>query len=130
MNADEIREMEAGREIDTIVAVELKFYQLGKRSRSIIFADGYELKGFTGKADAMGYITAVCPDFSTDIAAAMQLFELDKFKHFAIDRVDDRSERYQARCATPFNAFSAWGDTAPLAICRAALLTALEYPPS
>ena len=103
MNADEIREMEAGREMDTLVAEKVMGWS-----------------PITYETDDNGWQP------STDIADAMQIFECDKFNHFVVDRVDDRSERYQARCATPFFAESAWSDTAPLAICRAALLTALE----
>ena len=61
------------------------------------------------------------PHYSTQIADAWLVVEHDMFKHFRVDRTDDRGEKWFVGCSTPFQAYTAFADTAPLAICLAAL---------
>jgi hypothetical protein len=93
-----------------------------------------EMSGFTGKADAERWIASVCPAYSTDIAAAWEVVEkvwatLPKTGYGTFRALLHRRDP-DGRWICEFapNAHGDWrthataeADTAPLAICLAAL---------
>jgi len=114
MTRDEIENMSSGREMDALIA-----------ERVLGLKVDYEFEGFGGlrvpslvdKYDEWGYL----PDYSTDISAVWQVIEKLK-EHKPLLNYDPYSKKwYMCFNGAPF--YSA--ETAPLAICRAALLTRL-----
>lgn len=109
MTRDEILKLEAGSELDALVAEKVKEWTIP--GGFALWIDNNTTRVFRP---------------STDIAAAWEVFESDKFTHFKVDRTDDRETRYIASCATQFKAFSASADTAAKAISRVAVLAMME----
>ena len=126
MNRDEILTMQAGREIDALIA------------EKAMMLDGVTL-GESGLYYQLGHKFYNVPHYSTDIAAAWKVVEkLQKISdnHFTLLCF---TTNFRAGWKTPdsndlpnrqngFVGFSdfVYADTAPLAICRAALLSVME----
>jgi hypothetical protein len=110
MTQDEIVQMEAGREMDALVA-ELV---MGWEKR--VFGDGVDYWHLPGGA--------ICeldaPHYSTDIAAAWQVVEKLPFSVYVEVRWDGKNA--EAWFDSGSQTWEASAPTAPLAICRAALL--------
>ena len=112
MTRNEILQMPAGREMDLLVAIRL----MGE--------DASLLK--VNREDS--YFENHLPRYSTDIAAAWEVVE--KMQSFDLEMEYPGEWRASAMLAG-----SDWGQTisdqtAPLAICRAALLAVMEAEPS
>lgn len=110
----------AGRELDALIAEKVMGLKVD-----------YEFEGFGGlrvpslvdKYDEWGYL----PDYSTDISAAWQVVE--KFYSMKLDKYSNGQEWrcYLVGVRDGKNADATGvADTAPLAVCRAALLVVLE----
>ena len=132
MTRDEILNMPAGREMDALIA-EKVFGIIWDETRCRIcgwpIAESIE-KGCTKEDCSMRPRPKRRADehsnFSTNIAAAWLVVEHPTFVRFAVDREIYRGELYHISCATKTNSFSIWAPSAPLGICRAALLATLD----
>jgi hypothetical protein len=115
MTNDEILNMEAGLEMDELVTESVMGWE-----RRTFKHDGVDFWHLPG--------TARCeldvPPYSTDIAAAWQVVE--KASLFKLDclQIHDSSD-WWCEIALEGRPYEATADTAPLVICRAALLAAL-----
>lgn len=115
MMKDEILNMPAGREIEALIAVEIFGWQWlpwsGNTEQKVLvqYPEQAESMDWWGK-DVMDLV----PGYSTDIAAAWDV--VYKLHNVAINR-----HHVFWFCSFKGNE-SAQGETAPLAICRAALL--------
>jgi hypothetical protein len=113
MTRDEIMNMPAGREMDALIA------------KQITKIEGINDRGF--KRDYDGSMVQVVPEYSTDIAAAWEVaenIELFQFMYLTKDiqwQIGNHGEY-------GFDEFTVivGADTAPLVICRAALLAVME----
>ena len=131
MTRDEILNMPAGREMDALIAERVMGHEVNKnvtvwRTGGKTWIEPYG-EGFT----TLAY-------YSTDIAAAWQIVELMTKNGYAPNLVnDDNGNWYLAFDGTQdlgtvtfVTAFTdipeLWCESAPLAICRAALLATLE----
>jgi hypothetical protein len=150
MNRDEILNMPAGREMDALVAEKVmglnvswwsihhvSDYEGDGPFRSLHSADEIMLPDQDGDMPVLQTFTRgdnyvmwnVTPFYSTDIAAALQVVE-KLTENFYIDIGIDSSgtqvqlDRFNGEDWTFGESIEA--PTAPLAICRAALLTTLE----
>jgi hypothetical protein len=129
MTRDEILTMEAGRKMDALIAEKVFGYvrmhypdenTWGERSYDDKFPS----------CDCFRQVPS--RDYSTDIAAAWEVVE--KFSHQATNELARKQgfSHWQLNSypdsgwACRIGSLSAHADTAPLAICRAALLTTLE----
>jgi len=114
MNRDKILKMEAGRELDVLVARilfgNLPFIQKRKRAAK---KDYYSIWAVKTKSGGYGKL----PFYSTDIAAAWQIAEKLQEFYPCLWKEDGYWE-----CLFAVEYATATADTAPLAICRAALL--------
>jgi len=138
MNRDAILNMPAGREMDALIA-ERVMGQIDFSHPDIVYLEGATEDGQDGWS---GYYcprcgageTAAVPEvkctrhYSTDIAAAFAILDklLSAGLNWQVSTADmaGLQERYYCTI-TDFRAFRNYGafaDTAPLAICRAALL--------
>jgi len=137
MTRDEILAMEAGREMDALVAEEV----MGWTYISPLYC-GYPASGPIGPNEAVPYkwparlgATQV-PNYSTDIAAAWQVVEHLYSEKWIVGigslvqvprewrcELCNMWEDDFSRCPSDIEANA---DTAPLVICRAALLATME----
>jgi hypothetical protein len=108
MTRDEILNLEAGREMDALVADEIMPELIEYRGR---FANEY----------------------STDIRAAFEVFDVLRKKFWSTSITQwDHSDKVLIECeyrtghGEPRKHLDVYADTVPLAICRAALITTLE----
>ena len=127
MNRDEILRMEAGREMDALVAEKVM--------------DRTVMGGFGGTALRVVYhgkdTPAPLPYYSTNIAQAWEVVKrLDLLRDYVLGQFPDGgtytwevgrrdASLIMGRCC-PVMHVLAMGLTAPLAICRAALLAVME----
>jgi len=122
MTRDEILTMEAGREMDALVAEKVMGHTVGRDATLETFYPQYTTtvetsEGFT-----------ILAHYSTDISAAWRIVE--KFKSDArigISMADYTNGGYCFTFFGPgnFDEYECDAPTAPLAICRAALLAVL-----
>jgi len=117
MQRDQILAMEPGRELDTAIALHIMGYEKSRMQ-----------SGFVRK----GNCAALPKPYSTDIAAAWEVAE----KMHADGRYNLALEWYTQEKEWGAD-FDEWGvtsqccaKTAPLAICRAALLAVIEEVPN
>jgi hypothetical protein len=99
MTRDEVMNMSVGREMDVTV--------------------GYHVMDLHAPPE-------IYPDYSTDIAAAWEV--VNKSSSFMVTMQDEDLgyTKWYCEYATETGYFEAEADTAPLAICRAALLAVME----
>lgn len=136
MTRDEILNMPAGREMDALIAEKV----MGKR----VFCANEELGGIVSGSIVRQGVWQMCedgamyddrtvyaesiPHYSEGIAAAWEVVEkmqtIDAERPTEILRLPSVDNKWRVRFTTQI--FPGWGDTAPLAICRAALLAAME----
>lgn len=112
MNRDEILNMPAGREMDTLIVEKVMGLKVDYEF------DEPHVPSLRDKYDEWGYL----PNYSTDILAAWEVVEeLKGLK--PILNYDPQSQKWYMR----LNGGSyCSADTAPLAICRVALLAVME----
>lgn len=111
-------ELAAGRELDALVAERV----MGWRS---IGSDGISTFGdppndpldLSGTGDGHFHV----PRYSTDISAAWEVVEKAKDWRITIDGGEYHGDSWGVKIANNDGYFYGFGDTAPLAICRAAL---------
>lgn len=136
MTRDEILNMPAGREMDCEIAKHVlsKEPTLVKEIEGYLFGEKITLRGdFTVRrewVDAGDYTIPVdsggtdrLPGYSTDIAAAWQVVENLKHKCFYFEI--DKTQKYFCLFCDDLD-YAVIADSAPLAICRAALLAVME----
>lgn len=119
MTRDEILNMPAGRVLDAVVAERVLNWTHIKHNELL---NEYSV----GKDPDVGW--RVIPNFSTDIAAAWEVVEKMPFG-YELRLCDYKGSivRWQAEFHEPgAKTLMVWADTAPLAICRAALLAMIE----
>lgn len=108
--------MEAGRELDMLVSKEIMGANYPRLTQETIETFGYERS-----YDGGGWNINV-PDYSTDISAAWEVVE--KCSHMSMEKTvhDDGGITFYCEVSIN-NCMIQWADadTAPLAICRAAL---------
>ena len=116
MTRDEILKLEAGRELDALVAEQVMgFVDLGP----LQLADLRYQKPTTDGVVVLGRL----PNYSTDIAAAWQVVEkISKLYHVEIENFDGG---YGVTLDDYSQTWEAHAPTAPLAISRAALLAVM-----
>ena len=136
MTYDEIMALEAGRELDALVAEKVMGWKWDKGNSlqhlllgpdgaigAVIFHDGI--------ADDDGIVQPLdCPHYSTDIAAAWEVVEKlrranDGEYLFTINDAGMWYAKFLDEHGEPVSR-SGFCDTAPLAICRAGLLAVME----
>lgn len=131
-------EHEAGRELDALVAEKVTGYAWERDG------DDYALMRVPGTNQCAMEINrgeryyALLPRFSTDIAAAWEVVDAMRqrgfaFKMFRADSTDDSAKTWAAFAPSGSDIVDetyaeAPDDTAPLAICRAALAAVGEAP--
>lgn len=135
MKTEEILKMEAGREMDALV---------GENPMGLIPCDKWEYCNLgsmggpalrkmcghnncypTQEIPVMGGKVGGCPEYSTDISAAFEVVEkLDSCLYLKEHGRDGTWEAFF--CGANETAWIGRGETAPLAICRAALLVMME----
>jgi hypothetical protein len=140
MNRDEILNMEAGREMDELIAkavmgyyettVKEEFYEGGRFVLK-------ELNALTREGLHGGYIYHYqIKGYSTDIAAAWQVVEkLKPSYQFGLwsddfDGAEGFGCRFRLKGTIAYDRDIVWTETAPLAICRASLLATLDSQPT
>jgi hypothetical protein len=130
MRRDEILKMQAGREMDALIAREVMAfdYDFIKSRNECRFIDQ---EGNTYRAEDL-------PRFTEDIAAAWQAVAkmrekgFDFFAEWVTENAVSRLNSLPWACFAPddndgdFADFTATAETMPLAICRAALLAVME----
>ena len=136
--------MEAGRELDALVAEKVMGWRLVKRGRRVATGSDYqkpgmEVGGFRGNDDARRWISHVCPEYSTDIAAAWEVVEKMDHPDWRIEVGNSVDGGFYAIMEPhrPIDDCETCGEqstkdwqaapTAPHAICLAAL-AALKHP--
>ena len=113
MTKDEIRNMPAGREMDELIAHKIMGYIDGKKTHQT--AKGY------------WWSTTHIPNYSSGISSSWEV--VDEFYSMTLDKYSNGAEWicYIVGERDGKNTDgNSTADTAPLAICRAALLTTLE----
>ena len=123
MTKDEILKMPAGREMDALIAKHV----MGTSPRIVKreYSSGFELISQDWK-EVVDRELAAMRHYSTDIAAAWQVVEKIPGA-VSLQRMDSGASWRAWYQPTP-GSFSAWtqSETAPLAICHAALLAMME----
>jgi hypothetical protein len=110
MIKDEILKISASRETDFLIAEIVMNIDFGNHSKSIM-----------RRSDTM------IPHYSTDISAAWEIVEqIQKWDFIVGCDTDYKDEQHYCELITDDSNYTAWAITAPLAICRAALLTKSE----
>ena len=115
MKRDEILKMEAGRELDALVAEKV----MGYEDMGIGIGLRFQKPSQTGVK-----VLYELPSYSTRIAAAWEVVEKLREQFIAVT-ITTMGPRDQVHVFTTHNGermTKVWDDTAPLAICRAALL--------
>ena len=129
MNRDEIFNMPAGREMDRLIAEKVMGLSVYDGERKIVRYEGFHgqhKRTYTIPeiyVRVSGVANYSCDSYSTDIKYAWKVVE----KVGSIDELHDVDIRTSIRgwyCIVfnSFDSFEANAETAPLAICRAALL--------
>lgn len=122
--------LEAGRTLDALIAEKVMRWKRGKlaplyiEGENWLLPDGSEPTYCEG---ARGLLSVIIPNFSTDIAAAWQVVEAMKDRPgqftnwlgFSIETYTTSSETRGYKAS--IGGYRATADTAPLAICLAAL---------
>lgn len=144
MTHDEIDKLEAGRELDALIAVEVMGFSYSERTVGPggFFAEGTLLQDWSDPGGDLvatrfnGEITNIqkggIPFYGTDIAAAWKI--LDKmidlgFSYEVSHQTKDKSIKYVMFALGEYNVrestfdqeFIGYANTTPLAICRSAL---------
>jgi|ERR1041385_845440 hypothetical protein len=123
----DVNQLEAGKQLDARVALEVLGWRHNADYNNV---EAHWSLNIFEWVDASGIATNILPDFSTDISAAWKVVE--KFPAIVIQRATSRDgTRSGYMCSLPLEAngregqpvksLNAEADTAPLAICRAAL---------
>lgn len=139
MTRDEILTMKAGREMDALVAEKVmgqtNFTHPGFFWQEKNYADGDGWEGFYCPVCDASQDTedGCCIRYSTDIAAAMDVFEWLRHQYFRMaiyqwDHTDDVLVVCEPRHGHGeiVNDVHGNASTVPLALCRAAMLTVIE----
>ena len=103
--------MDAGREMDVVIHMKV----FGHPRNVPVMRD----PGFLYRQTEAGWVKEFAPAYSTDIAAAWLVVE--KCEYFNIERENKFVGTWQCDVVIDVRGGSASADTAPLAICRAAL---------
>lgn len=122
LTREQIEKMEAGPEMDALVAERVFGWAGWKR------AEGDCLHGIPPDATGRDRHGTCVPNYSTHIAAAWIVVDKLARLSFGIDREQCFGVRYDVRCYDDpdmRDKVRATAETAPLAICRAALLATL-----
>ena len=125
MTRDEILNMPAGREMDALVAekvMTLNVWQHEKRVKQLAFR-GNRSREVLGTVIEIIAGDRMLQNYSTDIAAAWQVVEKTK-NDYDITRVGGKWHAWLFAIDEVLT--EAYADTAPLAICRAALLAVMD----
>jgi hypothetical protein len=119
MTRDEILKMKYGPELDALVAEKVfKYWNV----------EMYEGKLVHGENNMNGW-PVVTPHYSTEISAAWKVVENNFMTGTQELRIGARGKAFQFTCYHNGNKGEAVAETAPLAICRAALLAVSEEKP-
>jgi hypothetical protein len=123
MNREEIMQMEAGRELDALVAKKVMGWKYGQA--------GVDWSGWVGvnprpsKEANLGHFSP-----STNISAAWEVVEKLKENQYSLPQIyltdSDNDWHVSVRVAGDQGFIDIQSPTTPLAICRAALLTTLS----
>ena len=120
MSGNRITELKAGRELDALVADKVMGLKNLFWNNAILF---YEDRQFTREPPVGKY--PVVPDYSTDIAATMEIVEKDDgWGHdWVLERNMASGKPWLVRAIRQADGaqFTAFAETASLAICHAAL---------
>jgi hypothetical protein len=112
MTKDEILNLPAGEEMDTLIAERVMGFSFNKYGHS-----------FTGKGHPGWHDLNKLPNYSTDMAAAWEVVEQRQKNGYCFD-ADGNALRRRIRFGVGQEIGEA--ETMPLAICRAALLAVME----
>jgi hypothetical protein len=127
------REMEAGRELDRLIAEKVgwRFERepyFNPESTLVYSPEGVEMyhqSGIWTPVFAGEEVHKVIPHYSTDLNAAITLangiVEFNLFKGRKVDTEGSPTDGWICTISDPKNFDSAWADTPALAICRAFL---------
>ena len=120
MKREEILSMEAGPEMNALVA---------EKAMGESYPDRFaHPKWWSLRYDHIGHEIWVAMPFSENIAAAWEVVEKLREENIAIliTTMGPRHEVMSNTIINQINGPACWAETAPLAICRAALLAMLE----
>lgn len=121
MTREEILNMPAGREMDAMIAEKCMGWEYKETYRTMTWELPH--KKVIALFSPEG-IEKTPPHYSTNIAAAWEVVE--KLKIFSINAPRSTKEFYSAWCwVIGYGHENAQADTAPLAICRVALLAVM-----
>jgi hypothetical protein len=145
MNRDDILKMEAGREMDALIAENLFGWQYSEKWGQLIpagqpdevwseyrwseedrtfarYPDGM-LPGVSYRGDK-----PTIENYSTDMKAAWEVVERMQANRnvLSLTYLVDTNQKMVWQAEFRLGSFVAWADTAPLAICRASLLAVME----
>jgi hypothetical protein len=131
MTEDDIRKMDAGREMDALVAeivMELELSEIDGYYRTTVTLTRYPAPGFT-RFDTEPWNKEI-PEYSTDIAAAWEVVKKmqsppDEY-FFGIKMTPAIPHKGKPCWHVELGGIFAYAETAPLAICRAALLAVIQ----
>ncbi len=123
--------LQAGPELDALIAEKVMGWKPNAKHPNLSGDGWWE----TENGGENGYL-AVLPEFSTDIAAAWTVVEkMPRVLGHIYPSFDEESGKFLHWCAVVENSepwssarYGAVGETAPLAICRAALRAAVIDP--
>jgi hypothetical protein len=123
MTREQIESLEAGKELDALVAEKVMGLNLV-----------YVANSKDTLLDEEPYSAERTPEYSTDISAAMQVVEKIKgtpgeYEPFTMIDRGYWEVGYFSGGYEDYNGWSVRGDTLPLAICRSALIVAFINPP-
>ena len=113
MTRDEILNMPAGREMDALIAENVMGYQWG-----------YKHAFSTLPTWSKNGIVVTLGDYSTDISAAWEVVE--KLRGKRVMEISITKKSFWCTVYATGRNINEKADTAPLAICRAALLAVME----
>jgi hypothetical protein len=126
MTRDEIMNMPDGREMDALIAREIFGMTIDRTFKGEWVVNPSYYVGSLGESRARGWAPK---PYSTDIAAAWAVVEYfaKKYGSVEIDQVEKENLTGQEWCVClRMDVDFALADTAPLAICRAALLAVMD----
>lgn len=114
MTKDEILNMTMGRKTDLIIADKIMGFP-----KEIINNNGF-------KKDYDGSFVQVCPEYTSDIYAAWEIVEKSTSFELSQPQAYDDKTWFCSISFKNTHSFDGKAETAPLAICRAALLASIK----
>ena len=126
MNKENIHQLEAGRELDRLVAEKVLGWQYKLMSDGI--KSDWHWVDANDKFVCISVDDTSLPNFSANIADAWQIVEflIPQFDDVSVSNTHDGYNCLISPDIWKLNVYVSFGDTAPLAICRCALLAYKE----